>query len=145
MLYATPLHIILLCSGILYDILYDGASIRRYPSLRLAEAPTHGTGCTLASAIASFLSLGHPLQAAVACAHEYVHTTLARSVGIHLGSGLQRPMWHNHAVQNPKRYESQAAVDYSVYAVTHPGMNEQGGRDMGTAVSAAVAGGATVV
>jgi hydroxymethylpyrimidine/phosphomethylpyrimidine kinase len=47
---------------------------------------THGTGCTLASAIASYLALGEDLVSAVGKAKEYV--TGAIRHGFALGSGI---------------------------------------------------------
>src|SRR5262252_3480998 len=52
------------------DLLYardatSGPSVRRYAGRRIASAHTHGTGCTLASAIASYLAMGHEVAAAI--------------------------------------------------------------------------------
>ncbi len=58
----------------------------RTASARLDNRHTHGTGCTLASAIASRLALGDPLPAAVAAAKEYVTGAIAH--GFPLGSGI---------------------------------------------------------
>jgi hydroxymethylpyrimidine/phosphomethylpyrimidine kinase len=57
-----------------------------YRSVRLDNRHTHGTGCTLASAVASRLALGDPLPVAVATAKEYVTGAIAH--GFPLGSGL---------------------------------------------------------
>ena len=59
---------------------------RTYRSARLDNRHTHGTGCTLASAVASRLALGDPLPAAVAAAKEYVTGAIAH--GFPLGSGI---------------------------------------------------------
>ena len=40
------------------DLLFDGDRVIRFPGERIASEHTHGTGCTLASAIASRLALG---------------------------------------------------------------------------------------
>jgi len=53
---------------------------------RLDNRHTHGTGCTLASAIASFLALGHDMPAAVEQAKAYV--TGAIAAGFPLGAGI---------------------------------------------------------
>lgn len=68
------------------DILFDGERIRRFPGKRLATRHTHGTGCTLASAIASFLAQGADVPDAVAWAKEYV-TGAIRSA-FPLGAGI---------------------------------------------------------
>jgi hydroxymethylpyrimidine/phosphomethylpyrimidine kinase len=63
----------------------DGTT-RTYRSARLDNRHTHGTGCTLASAVASRLALGDPLPDAVAAAKEYV--TGAIAAGFPLGAGI---------------------------------------------------------
>ncbi len=57
-----------------------------YRSERLDNRHTHGTGCTLASAVASRLALGDPLPDAVAAAKEYVTGAIAH--GFPLGAGI---------------------------------------------------------
>ena len=63
----------------------DGVS-RTYRAPRWDNRHTHGTGCTLASAIASRLALGDPLPDAVAAAKDYV--TGAIAAGFPLGAGI---------------------------------------------------------
>ena len=48
------------------DIFFDGAAFHCYSAPRIATANTHGTGCTLASAITAFLVRGLPLERAIA-------------------------------------------------------------------------------
>ena len=59
---------------------------RAYRAERLDNRHTHGTGCTLASAIASRLALGDPLPEAVAEAKDYL--TGAIAAGFPLGAGI---------------------------------------------------------
>jgi hydroxymethylpyrimidine/phosphomethylpyrimidine kinase len=68
------------------DLLYDGEREYRFPGRRLDNAHTHGTGCTLASAIASYLALGRDMVGAVRAAKEYV--TGAIEGGFALGAGI---------------------------------------------------------
>ncbi len=68
------------------DLLSDGLQILRYPGRRIASRHTHGTGCTLASAIASELALGRDVPKAVEAAKEYV--TGAIGGGFPLGAGI---------------------------------------------------------
>ncbi|MEO5875263.1 MAG: bifunctional hydroxymethylpyrimidine kinase/phosphomethylpyrimidine kinase [Streptosporangiaceae bacterium] len=68
------------------DLLFDGESSYRFTGPRHANTHTHGTGCTLASAIASHLALGLPMPEAVEKAKEYV--TGAIEQGFALGSGI---------------------------------------------------------
>lgn len=62
------------------DTLYAGDAFRAYP-LPWIEAPvsTHGTGCSLAAALAAELALGHPLEEAVAGAKRYVFDSIRSS------------------------------------------------------------------
>ncbi|MEU7043078.1 bifunctional hydroxymethylpyrimidine kinase/phosphomethylpyrimidine kinase [Streptomyces varsoviensis] len=68
------------------DLLTDGAEEHWLRSARLDNRHTHGTGCTLASAIASELAKGRTVPAAVAAAKEYV--TEAIAAGFPLGEGI---------------------------------------------------------
>jgi hydroxymethylpyrimidine/phosphomethylpyrimidine kinase len=68
------------------DLLFDGSSAIRYPGERILSPHTHGTGCTLASAIASCLALGADMPAAVKLAREYITGAIAG--GFPLGAGI---------------------------------------------------------
>jgi hydroxymethylpyrimidine/phosphomethylpyrimidine kinase len=60
---------------------------RQYATPRIRTRNLPGTGCTLSSAIASYLALGHTLPQAVAMAKDYITSAIQRSVDIHIGSG----------------------------------------------------------
>jgi hydroxymethylpyrimidine/phosphomethylpyrimidine kinase len=66
-------------------LLHEGQAVR-IPGQRIATVHTHGTGCTLASAIASRLALGDDVPAAVHAAKKYV--TGAIAAGFPLGTGI---------------------------------------------------------
>jgi hydroxymethylpyrimidine/phosphomethylpyrimidine kinase len=68
------------------DLLFDGQHVTRYPGQRIASMHTHGTGCTLASAVASRLAFGDDVPSAVRAAKEYV--TGAINSGFALGAGI---------------------------------------------------------
>ncbi len=68
------------------DLLFDGAQVIRFPGERIDSVHTHGTGCTLASAIASRLALGDDVPSAVKAAKAYV--TGAIAAGFPLGAGI---------------------------------------------------------
>jgi hydroxymethylpyrimidine/phosphomethylpyrimidine kinase len=72
--------------GAAVDLLYDGTTEHRFRAPRLDNQHTHGTGCTLASAIASYLALGHDVPEAVRQAKAYV--TGAIAAGFALGAGI---------------------------------------------------------
>ncbi|HSR84679.1 MAG TPA: bifunctional hydroxymethylpyrimidine kinase/phosphomethylpyrimidine kinase [Streptosporangiaceae bacterium] len=68
------------------DVLFDGDHLIRFPGERIDSVHTHGTGCTLASAIASRLAIGDDVPSAVKAAKAYV--TGAIAAGFPLGAGI---------------------------------------------------------
>jgi hydroxymethylpyrimidine/phosphomethylpyrimidine kinase len=72
--------------GAATDILWDGRAFRRYTAPHLDSPNTHGTGCTLSSAIAAGLARGRPLADAVEEAKRYV--TAAITAGFQAGRGV---------------------------------------------------------
>lgn len=62
---------------------------------RIMTNNTHGTGCTLSSAIAAGLAKGLPLIEAVADAHAYLHAAIRAADGLHVGQGYG-PVHHFH-------------------------------------------------
>ncbi len=68
------------------DVLWDGRTLARFPGPRLDSPNTHGTGCTLSSAIAAGLAHGRTLEAAVGAAKAYV--TAAIHEGFPAGRGV---------------------------------------------------------
>ena len=69
------------------DVLYDGARITRFTHERIQTTSTHGTGCTLSSAITAHLALGVPLRDAVRESLDYVHRAIATAPGLGSGHG----------------------------------------------------------
>jgi hydroxymethylpyrimidine/phosphomethylpyrimidine kinase len=63
----------------------SGETLREGP--RIETTSTHGTGCTLASAIAARLALGRPLETAVAEGWAYVSEAIRRAPGLGHGHG----------------------------------------------------------
>ncbi|MDQ3069533.1 MAG: bifunctional hydroxymethylpyrimidine kinase/phosphomethylpyrimidine kinase [Acidobacteriota bacterium] len=74
-------------SNAIVDLLWDGRELHRFEARRIDTRHTHGTGCTLASAIAAGLALGLPLVEAVARAHAYVQAAIAGAPGLGKGHG----------------------------------------------------------
>lgn len=72
---------------IILDILFDDEGMTEYINRRIETVNTHGTGCTLSSAIATFLALGNTLREAVALAEEYVHNAIDAGAFISVGQG----------------------------------------------------------
>jgi hydroxymethylpyrimidine/phosphomethylpyrimidine kinase len=54
------------------DLLFDGGSYRLFSAPREATRNTHGTGCTLSSAIAAYLAHGLELGEAISAAKTYL-------------------------------------------------------------------------
>lgn len=75
--------------------LTDGTSIR-LESPRILTHNSHGTGCTLSSALAAYLALGLDLPKAVAKARTYILGAIAAGAGVHTGRG-QGPLNHGFA------------------------------------------------
>jgi hydroxymethylpyrimidine/phosphomethylpyrimidine kinase len=80
------------------DLLFGDGQVIRFPGHRIASRHTHGTGCTLASAIASHLALGADVPTAVEAAKEYV--TGAIDGGFPLGAGIG-PVDHGWRIRQP--------------------------------------------
>jgi hydroxymethylpyrimidine/phosphomethylpyrimidine kinase len=68
------------------DLLVSADAVLRFPGERITSVHTHGTGCTLASAIASRLAFGDDVPGAVKAAKEYVTGAIAG--GFPLGAGI---------------------------------------------------------
>ncbi len=82
----------------LRDVLLTGPGGREhvYTGKRVDTGNTHGTGCTLSSAVAAFLGKGLEVAAAVARAEEYLHQAIAAGAEYTLGKG-HGPVHHFHA------------------------------------------------
>jgi hydroxymethylpyrimidine/phosphomethylpyrimidine kinase len=78
------------------DLLVEPTACTRLPAARIATQNTHGTGCTLSSAIAAGLAKGLGLAEAVGAAKAYVTAAIAASGRIQIGSG-HGPVHHFHA------------------------------------------------
>jgi hydroxymethylpyrimidine/phosphomethylpyrimidine kinase len=81
------------------DLLYRNGSCKWFKGRRINNPNTHGTGCTLSSAIASNLAKGYDLDTAVEKAKNYISGALAAMLDLGKGSG---PM--NHAFAIPGEY-----------------------------------------
>ena len=76
------------------DVLYDGTTAHVIACPRIETRNTHGTGCTLASAIAAHLARGLSVRDAVIQARRYLSLVLQRSQSVHLGQGSCGPLIH---------------------------------------------------
>lgn len=74
----------------LTDVLYDYETARIYylPSKRIYSRNTHGTGCTLSSAVASFLARGNNLPTAVKHGKQYISVAIQAGTAYKIGHGF---------------------------------------------------------
>ena len=79
--------------SVVHDVLVTQDAVRRFDFPRLASKATHGTGCTLASAIAVSLAQGMELEASVERAIKFVRRAIETAPGFGKGAG---PLNHCH-------------------------------------------------
>ena len=77
------------------DLLYAEGKSTWFCGQRIDNPNTHGTGCTLSSAIASNLAMGDPMETAVKKAKDYISGALGAMLDLGAGSG---PMNHAFAI-----------------------------------------------
>jgi len=77
------------------DVLATPAGVERFSGPRIAGRSTHGTGCTLASAIACGIAQGMALTDAIRRARAYVVRAIETAPGLGTGHG---PLNHGHTV-----------------------------------------------
>jgi hydroxymethylpyrimidine/phosphomethylpyrimidine kinase len=84
---------------LLWRSLEDGLEIiqsKEFKHYRVPTENTHGTGCSLSAAIATYLADGHDLMHAVAKAIAYVEAGIEAGRFLSIGEG-PGPLWHMHA------------------------------------------------
>lgn len=84
-----------LAGDMVHDVLIDGGGMQVFSAPRIVSRHTHGTGCTLASAVATGLGAGLSLTGAVVRAREYVREAIRTAPGFGHGHG---PLGHGHTV-----------------------------------------------
>ncbi len=86
-----------LADDTLVDVFYDAGSGRsmRLTTPKVDTVNTHGTGCTLSSAITAWLAKGADLKTAVVKAKEYINRAIAAGAGYKIGKG-HGPVHHFH-------------------------------------------------
>ena len=75
------------------DLLFDGTEFKWFRSPKIDNSNTHGTGCTLSSAIACGLADGRSISDSVTAAKKYINGALRANFDIGKGSG---PLLHNY-------------------------------------------------
>jgi hydroxymethylpyrimidine/phosphomethylpyrimidine kinase len=79
------------------DCLLGAEGITWFEATRIASNSTHGTGCSLSSAIAAELAKGHSLAQAVATAKAWLQQAIATAEKLEVGSG-HGPVHHFHGL-----------------------------------------------
>jgi hydroxymethylpyrimidine/phosphomethylpyrimidine kinase len=88
------------------DILFDGRHATVLTGSHIDTPNTHGTGCSLSSAVAAYLAHGHEVPTAVASAKEFVHGALTGGAAWRLGRGhgpLDHLGWSGDVGPDPGR------------------------------------------
>jgi hydroxymethylpyrimidine/phosphomethylpyrimidine kinase len=83
------------------DVLFDGQQCHVFTTAKIGTRHTHGTGCTLSSAIAALLALGYELPEAVSRAKAYVTAAIQHAPELGKGAG---PLHHFY------RYASESSL-----------------------------------
>jgi hydroxymethylpyrimidine kinase/phosphomethylpyrimidine kinase len=78
------------------DLLITPSGVKFFAAPRIATNNSHGTGCTLAAAIAAFLARGEHLEAAITHAKNYLTEAIRAGAEWKLGHG-PGPVHHFHA------------------------------------------------
>lgn len=75
--------------NVMTDVLISGNGSEpvMHSAPKIATRNLHGTGCTLSSAIATFMSFGYSVEEAVRCAKEYVYNAIYNGKDVNIGSG----------------------------------------------------------
>ena len=84
------------------DIFVNKKEIKIFPSYRISTKNTHGTGCTLSTAITSFLSCGKPLKKSCELGIKYVNSAILTNPKIGKGHG---PVNHLNSIKINKKYK----------------------------------------
>ncbi|MCG4253770.1 bifunctional hydroxymethylpyrimidine kinase/phosphomethylpyrimidine kinase [Acetobacter senegalensis] len=78
----------------LVDVFLDDTGFTEFADKRIATRHTHGTGCTLASALATLLAQNHSMTDAIHLSRQYVRNAILEAPGFGQGAG---PLWHAHS------------------------------------------------
>ena len=90
-----------LTSNIVQDILVSKSDIKIFNSKRYKTKNTHGTGCTLSSAITTFLSCGKPIKKSCELGIKYVNSGIKTNPKYGKGHG---PINHLHTINIERKF-----------------------------------------
>jgi len=84
--------------GEMCDVLFANGELSTFSDTKIETKNLHGTGCTLSSAIATFLGKGEPLKMAVQSAKNYLTEAIREGSEMEIGHG-HGPVWHLHTLR----------------------------------------------
>lgn len=83
------------------DLLFSSKNYEWIKGEKINNPNTHGTGCTLSSAIASYIAMGNTINNSVLKAKQYVTGAIRANLNLGRGRGPLNHMWHlNNSFQN---------------------------------------------
>ena len=83
------------------DVLLNRKGLKVFKNKKIKTKNTHGTGCTLSSAIATFLSCGKPLNKSCELGIKYVNQSIGSGLNYGKGHG---PVNHLHSIKIDKKF-----------------------------------------
>lgn len=122
------------------DILAVASGITWYKANRIENENTHGTGCTLSSAIASNLAKGYEITQSIKNAKLYIENTLRYGINLGKASG---PLNHGYNTDGDYMHDLNIKDKLKLYAVTDNSWLN--GRKLSVDVEQAILGGATFI
>jgi len=87
------------------DLLFDGENFRIFSNKRIKSKNTHGTGCTLSSAITASLAKGHSLADSIRIAKDFITRSIENAPDIGKGWG---PLYHKTIPKDISAFEREA-------------------------------------
>ena len=86
---------------LLYDVFLNKKELKIFKNKRFKTKNTHGTGCTLSSAITTFLSCGKPLKKSCELGIKYVNQAIGSNLNYGKGHG---PINHLNSILIDKKF-----------------------------------------
>ncbi|MDH4129211.1 MAG: bifunctional hydroxymethylpyrimidine kinase/phosphomethylpyrimidine kinase [Spirochaetota bacterium] len=80
------------------DILYDGSDFHYFSEEKIGTSEYHGTGCTLSSAIASYLGIGFDMISSIDKAKKYVTQSIRSSYKLGKGMNMLNHFWNSDLI-----------------------------------------------
>ena len=75
------------------DILFDGNNFKQYQTERVKTRNTHGTGCTVSSAICAYLARNYGIEDAIEHSKNYIFQAISNNINMGKGDGPLNHMW----------------------------------------------------